>query len=176
MALIERINITIGDITEFEGEAIVNAANTNLILGGGVAGAIRKKGGPSIQEECYKIGKIPIGEAVVTSAGNLKTKFVIHAAAMGFNEDCTKKSLENAVLNSLKRCQEKKIKRVAFPAVGMGIAGFPMENGSKILLETIFSFLSKSDFPEKVSVILYDKKSYDIFKNMFDEISKKILE
>ncbi|MCX7830018.1 MAG: macro domain-containing protein [Acidobacteria bacterium] len=170
MASIDRIKIKLGDITEFEGEAIVNAANTDLILGGGVAGAIKKKGGFSIQEECNKIGKIALGEAALTKAGNLKAKFVIHAAAMGFDEKCTEESLKSAVLNSLKVCKEEKIKSVAFPAIGMGIAGFPMDKGSEILLETILSFLLENNFPEEVSIILYDKKSFDIFKNKFDKI------
>lgn len=172
MALKERIILAKGDITEFDVDAVVNAANTDLILGAGVAGAIRKKGGPSIQEECDKIGRIPLGEAAVTKAGNLKAKFVIHAAAMGFKEDCTKESLKNAVLNSLKRCVENGIKSVAFPAIGMGIGGFPLNEGSKILLQTIISFLSENSIPEKVYIILFDGKIFDVFKREFENLMK----
>lgn len=176
MALKERIKIIMGDITDFEGEAIVNAANTDLILGGGVAGAIRKKGGESIQKECSKIGKIPLGEAVVTTGGTLKAKYVIHAAAMGLNQKCTRESLKSAVLNSLKRCREKGIKSVAMPAIGMGIAGFPLDEGSKIVLKTVASFIGQNEMPQEVSIILFDQKSFQFFKKRFEEMSKGFLD
>lgn len=167
---LNRIKILKGDITDFEGDAIVNAANTDLILGGGVAGAIRKRGGNSIQEECNKIGKIPLGEAVVTSGGNLKVKYVIHAAAMGFDEPCTEESLKNATLNALKRAKEKKLKDVAIPAIGMGIAGFPLNEGSKIMLNTIKGFLDENDHPENVFLILYDDMTLETFKRVYNEL------
>lgn len=165
---VKRIKILKGDITDFEGDAIVNAANTDLILGGGVAGAIRRKGGDSIQEECNKIGKIPLGEAAITKGGNLKVKYVIHAAAMGFNEPCTEESLKNATLNALKRAKEKNLKDVAFPAIGMGIAGFPVEEGSRIMLTTIKEFLNENKHPENVFLILYDDKTFETFKKVYD--------
>jgi len=168
-----RIKILLGDITDYEGEAIVNAANTSLILGGGVAGAIRRRGGDTIQEECNRIGEIPLGEAVVTKAGRLKVKYVIHAAAMGFNKSCTKESLKNAVQNSLERCREMGIKSVAMPAIGMGIAGFPLKEGSKIMLLTVTSFIEQNEVPKEVSIILYDQETYNIFKKTFEKIQKE---
>ena len=96
-----KINLERGDITAFKGDAIVNAANTKLILGGGVAGAIRKKGGSSIQKECNKIGPIKLGEAAITKGGNLQSKFVIHAASMHLGGKTTPESLRDSVLNSL---------------------------------------------------------------------------
>ena len=117
-----------GDITELEVDAIVNAANTDLLLGAGVAGAIRTKGGPRIQEECDRIGPIRLGEAAVTTAGNLKAHYVIHAASMEMGEETTANNLRNSTRNSLLRAEEKGFKTIAFPAIGTGIAGFPMQD------------------------------------------------
>jgi len=140
-----------GDITELDTEAIVNAANASLILGGGVAGAIRRKGGPSIQEECNKIGGTTVGEAVVTGAGNLKAKYVIHAVGPRYgapnhtvqggegNED---EKLKNATLNALKRAQEKRMCSIALPAISTGIFGFPLDRAAKIMVKTVKDFLT----------------------------------
>ena len=114
-----------GDLTELAVDAIVNAANSGLQLGGGVAGAIRTKGGPSIQEECNRIGPIRVGEAVVTGGGNLKASYVIHAVGPVYGEGDEDEKLRNATLNSLKRATEKGMKSIAFPAISTGIFGFP---------------------------------------------------
>ncbi len=174
-SITERIKLLKGDLTDFEGDAVVNAANTDLILGGGVAGAIRRKGGPTIQEECNKIGKIKLGEAVVTKGGNLKARYVIHAAAMGFDEPCTEESLRMSVHNSLLRSYEMKLKSIAIPAIGMGIASFPLKEGSKIMLETILNFVSKNDYPEIVYIYLYDDKTFDVFKKTLEKLKEAII-
>ncbi|HPA26601.1 MAG TPA: macro domain-containing protein [Acidobacteriota bacterium] len=158
-----RIFIEKGDITEMQVDAIVNAANKELVLGGGVAGAIREKGGPSIQRECDRIGSIPLGEAVVTGAGLLPADYVIHAAAMGTREPCTEDSLRNAVINSLKRAEEWKFAKIAMPAVGMGIAGFPVRNGAEILLHTVRDFFESHEYPEEVHIVLFDDETYQTF-------------
>jgi O-acetyl-ADP-ribose deacetylase (regulator of RNase III) len=98
-----KLELKMGDITEMEVDAIVNAANNDLILGGGVAGAIRRKGGDAIQDECNKIGSVPLGEAAITTGGNLKAKHVIHAASMSLGSWTTRESLRNSVKNSLVR-------------------------------------------------------------------------
>src|ERR1700689_269137 len=116
-----------GDITQARFDAIVNAANNDLILGGGVAGAIRAKGGPSIQQECDKLGPIPMGEAAITGAGKLKARYVIHAASMRLGGSTSEAALRDLTRNSLKRAIEQGLKSVAFPAIGTGIAGFPIE-------------------------------------------------
>ena len=126
-----------GDLTEAGCEAVVNAANTDLILGGGVAGAIRAKGGPQIQAECDRHGPIALGEAAVTSGGKLKARYVIHAAGMHLGGRATEDSLRNSTRNSLKRAAENGIKSVAFPAIGTGIAGFPMKRCAEVMLEEI---------------------------------------
>ncbi|MCG3226157.1 MAG: macro domain-containing protein, partial [Candidatus Heimdallarchaeota archaeon] len=128
-----KIHLKRGDITDFEVDAIVNAANTKLILGGGVAGAIRKKGGPSIQNECNEIGPIKLGEAVITLGGNLYAKYVIHAASMHLGGKTTSESLKDSVWNCLRIGAENSIKSIAFPAIGTGIAGFPISECAKIM-------------------------------------------
>jgi O-acetyl-ADP-ribose deacetylase (regulator of RNase III) len=118
-----KMKLVEGNIVLLDVEAIVNAANTNLILGGGVAGAIRNAGGPSIQEECNQIGPIHVGEAAMTGAGNLKAKYVIHAAGPVQGEGQEEEKLRNATLNSLKIAEENKVKDIAFPAISTGIFG-----------------------------------------------------
>ncbi|NVM46547.1 MAG: macro domain-containing protein, partial [Candidatus Lokiarchaeota archaeon] len=117
------IKLTQGDITDLATDAIVNAANAQLILGGGVAGAIRRKGGPIIQEECNKIGGTFVGGAVITTGGNLKAKHVIHAVGPRMGEGDEDNKLMNAVLNSLKLMDEHGLKSIAFPAISTGIFG-----------------------------------------------------
>ena len=128
------IEIMQADITSLEVDAIVNAANNHLILGSGVAGAIRTKGGPSIQAECNRIGPIKVGEAAITGAGNLPAKYVIHAAGMG-DEPVSERSLRDSVRNSFVKGEEKGISSIAFPAIGTGVGGFPTARCAEIMLE-----------------------------------------
>ena len=128
------IEVLQADITSLNVDAVVNAANNHLILGSGVAGAIRTKGGPSIQEECNRIGRIEMGEAAITGAGNLPATYVIHAASMG-DEPVSERSLRDSVRNSLLRGEEKKIKSIAFPAIGTGVGGFPVKRCAEIMIE-----------------------------------------
>jgi len=153
-----------GDLTEADCEAVVNAANTDLILGAGVAGAIRTKGGPQIQAECDRHGPIPLGEAAVTSAGNLKARYVIHAAGMHLGGRASEESLRNATRNSLERAAEKKIKSVAFPAIGTGIAGFPMQRCAEVMLEEIRAHLAHERLPERVEMVLFDRTALTAFE------------
>ena len=126
----ERIVIKRGDITEETTDAIVNAANTELMLGAGVAGAIRRKGGPTIQAQCTAHGGVPLGEAAITAAGDLKAKHVIHAASMGLGGPLTtERSLRDSVRNSLLRSTEHGLKSIAFPAIGTGIVYQPVFGG-----------------------------------------------
>jgi len=159
-----RIVLEKGDITKFHGDAIVNAANTGLALGAGVAGAIRREGGPAIQKECNAIGPIPLGTAAITGAGNLPCRFVLHAAAMGFGQPCTEASLKGAVLHCLRLCASNSIRSVAFPAVGMGMAGFPVGTGAPLMLKVVLDFLAKNDLPEKVHFVLFDAGTLEAFR------------
>src|ERR1700733_3530966 len=126
MGFAEHVEILQGDLTEMDADAIVNAANNDLQLGGGVAGAIRRKGGPRIQEECAEIGTIPVGGAAITSGGNLKARHVIHAASMQLGGQTTPHALRSSTAHSLRIAAQQGLKTIAFPAVGTGIAGFPL--------------------------------------------------
>ena len=158
------IELVEGDITELTTDAIVNAANSALLLGAGVAGAIRMKGGPAIQEECYKIGKCPVGGAVITHGGNLKAKHVIHAVGpqMGEGDEDTK--LTHATLNSLKVAEKNQLKNIAFPGISSGIFGFPIERCAEIMLSTAIEYLRSETGLEKVVFCLYGKSAFRVFE------------
>lgn len=165
------ISILQGDLTEQPVDAIVNAANTDLWLGAGVAGAIRKKGGPAIQEECNKHGPVKLGEAALTGAGNLKAKFVIHAASMGLGGLTTEESLRNATLNSLRLAEEKNLKSIAFPAIGTGVAGFPMDECARIMLGLARERLeSKRTSLEQIAFVLFDVSATETFRRVAKEL------
>jgi O-acetyl-ADP-ribose deacetylase (regulator of RNase III) len=158
-----KIKLVQGDITDLEVDAIVNAANSHLWMGAGVAGAIKRKGGKEIEDEAMKKGPIPIGEAVVTSAGKLKAKYVIHAAVMGQDLVTNEEYIKNATLNSLKRAEKLKIKSIAFPAFGTGVGGFPLDRCAQIMLDQVKDFSKKTKYLKEVLFVLFDKKSYDIW-------------
>ena len=153
-----------GDITELSEDAIVNAANAQLILGGGVAGAIRKKGGPSIQAECNKIGGTFVGGAVITGGGNLKAKYVIHAVGPQMGEGDEDNKLKNATVNSLKTVEKNKLESIAFPAISTGIFGFPVNRCAKIMLSAIIEYLKNETSIKKVTMCLFDDKTFEIFQ------------
>ncbi len=159
-----KIELLVGDITEVEADAIVNAANNELQLGGGVAGAIRRKGGPSIQEECDRIGPIPLGEAAVTGAGWLPARYVIHAASMSLGQPASAEHLAAATRNSLLRAGEHGLKTVAFPAIGTGIAGFPLDDCARLMIAAVREHLAPGTSTlEKVMFVLFDQEAYDAF-------------
>ena len=160
-----------GNIVLLDVEAVVNAANKSLVLGGGVAGAIRNMGGPSIQVECYKIGPIKVGEAALTNAGNLKAKYVIHAAGPVYGEGNKEKKLRSATLSSLEIAEDKKIKDMAFPAVSAGIFGFPIQRCSEIMLETAMKFLQEHEYPQEVIFCLYGQDATSVFENTLEKLT-----
>lgn len=153
-----------GDITEQATDAIVNAANSQLILGAGVAGAIRKKGGPAIQADCDKIGGCPVGGAVITTGGNLKARHVIHAVGPRMGEGNEDDKLRSATLNSLRVADENHLKSLAFPAISTGIFGFPMERCAQIMLAAAREYLSGKTGLEKVVFCLFGKEAYQTFE------------
>ncbi|MBC8276815.1 MAG: macro domain-containing protein [FCB group bacterium] len=167
----ERILIVEGDLTELDADAIVNAANNELILGSGVAGAISRRGGASIQEECDQLGPIKIGEAAVTRGGNLKADWVIHAASMGFTTPTTPDSLRSSTVASLKIAQDKYLNSVAFPALGTGVSGFSMRGCAEIMLRETLDFLEVNEYPETVIFCLYGDKA----KRIFEETLRNML-
>lgn len=150
-----------GDITNIEADALVNAANNELWMGAGVAGAIKRKGGKEIEEEAVKKGPIKHGEAIETTAGKLKAKYVIHAAGMRSDGHINAESLKKSIVNSLKLAEKLKLQSIAFPAIGTGVAGFPLDNCAKIMLKTIKEF--NYSHLEQVIVVLYSDRAYDFF-------------
>ncbi len=164
----KKIKLVEGNIVLLEVEAIVNAANKSLILGGGVAGAIRNSGGPSIQEECNKIGPIDVGEAAITGGGNLKAKHVIHAVGPVYGERDEDEKLAKATQNSLRIAKEKKLKDIAFPAISTGIFHFPIQRCSEIMLKTAMEFLKNNDFPREIIFCLYGGEAYSVFEKTLE--------
>ncbi len=162
-----------GDITEMETDAVVNAANAQLVLGGGVAGAIRRKGGPTIQAECDKIGGTFVGGAVITTGGNLKAKHVIHAVGPRMGEGDEDRKLKSATLSSLKLADENHLRSIAFPAISTGIFGFPIERCAEIMLKTTIGYLKGRTSLQEVIFCLFGRDSYDVFASRLEkEISR----
>lgn len=159
------INVMMGDITELRVDAIVNAANNKLVMGGGVAGAIKKKGGRIIEEEAVKKGPIEIGDAIATSAGELAAKYVIHAATMGMDFKTDEVKLRNSCKNALKVAEDLKIKSIAFPALGCGVGGFPLLACAKIMGQEVLKHLrEKESGLKEIIFCLYDKEALEFFK------------
>src|SRR6202047_726787 len=171
--LAERIVIQQGDLTEMDTDAIVNAANNDLILGAGVAGAIRRKGGEEIQRECDAIGAIPIGGAAITSGGNLRARFVIHAASMQLGGATTARALRTSTAHSLRIASEWKLRSIAFPAVGTGIAGFALSECAQIMLREVAEHLKSPTSLEKVHFVLFDTPSLAAFGEAWAEMAAR---
>jgi len=163
-AVEDRILIVEGDITLLDVEAVVNAANKRLQLGGGVAGAIRARGGPSIQEECDRLAPIDVGEAALTGGGNLRAKYVIHAVGPVNGEGEEEAKLARATLSSLRIAGNRKVASLAFPAISTGVYGFPLEKCSQIMLRVSLDFLKENRHPQKVVFCLYGPAAYGVFR------------
>jgi len=173
------LEIIRGDITDVEAEAIVNAANSSLRGGGGVDGAIHRKGGPRIDEECRRIREtewpdgLPTGKAVITSGGNLKAKYVIHTVGPvwmgGFHVEA--ELLKQAYRNSLKLAASRGLKVVAFPSISTGAYGYPVEEASRVAVQTVKVFLEKEDRIEKVILVLFSEGNFQVYV----ETAKSIL-
>ena len=159
-----RIVLCEGDITEQSVDAIVNAANSGLILGAGVAGAIRDKGGPSIQAECDAIGPIEVGDAALTGAGNLAARFVIHAAGMPPGGAATEASVRSCMARSLVIADEQGCRSIAVPAIGAGIGGLSAQRCAEILLEEVRGHLAGPTQLEEVRFVLWGEPTYRVFE------------
>lgn len=167
MKISECVEIVQGDLTEMDTDAIVNAANNDLKLGGGVAGAIRTKGGPAIQKECDAIGTIPVGGAAITTGGKLKARRVIHAASMQLGGATTPHALRSSTAHALRIAAQENLKTVAFPAVGTGIAGFPIRECAEIMLGEVKRHLEGTTSLEKIYFVLFDDRAFATFKSVF---------
>jgi O-acetyl-ADP-ribose deacetylase (regulator of RNase III) len=159
-----RIEILEGDITEQEVDAIVNAANSALQLGAGVAGAIRARGGPTIQQECDAHGPVEVGEAAVTGAGELAARFVIHAAGMAPGGQASEDSVRSSVRRSLELARERGCASIAIPAIGAGIGGFSAQRCAEVLLEEARRHLAGETSLEEVRFVLFGEPTYRVFE------------
>ena len=166
----DRIRLVQGDITEVDAEAIVNAANNDLQLGGGVAGAIRRRGGPAIQAECDRVGPIDVGGAAITTGGDLKARYVIHAASMALGGRTTEAALRSSVAESLRLADEKGLRSIALPAVGAGIAGFPMRRCAEVMLAVAAGHIEGGSSLEEIRFVLFDRASYETFRDVFEQM------
>jgi O-acetyl-ADP-ribose deacetylase len=162
-----RISIIAGDLVEQDVDAIVNAANNDLVLGGGVAGAIRARGGPAIQHECDAHGPVKVGEAALTTGGELTARHVIHAASMALGGRTTAASLSSSMRHSFRLARENGIKTIAVPAVGTGIAGFPMDECATVMAESLQSAIAEGWQPDEVRFVLFGEGARRTFETHF---------
>jgi len=162
------IELVEGDITQQDTEAIVNAANTTLLGGGGVDGAIHRAGGPKILEECKKIGGCPTGEARITTGGSLKAKFVIHTVGPVYKEGKGKEAelLASAYRNSLKIASQHQIKTIAFPSISTGAYRYPLESAAQLALETVLEYLKDHPEIERARFVLFGEKAYKAYSDV----------
>jgi O-acetyl-ADP-ribose deacetylase (regulator of RNase III) len=170
------VEIVDGDITEMDVDVIVNAANSRLKHGGGVAGTIVRKGGNTIQEESdiwVKAwgGEVTVGSVVITSGGNLPAKYIIHAVGPRMGEGDEDEKLKKATLNSLQMAEHRNLKSIAFPAISTGIFGYPLERCAKIMLSTVLEYIKGQTQLEKVVFCLWGKEAY----MLFEEVLKKLV-
>jgi O-acetyl-ADP-ribose deacetylase len=166
------IQLVQGDITDQTTDAIVNAANSHLILGEGVAGAIRRKGGPQIQAECDQIGGTPVGTAVITSGGHLQAKHVIHAVGPRMGEGDDDQKLRNATFNSLKLADEKGLRSLSFPAISTGIFGYPVDRCAGIMLGTVVDYLKGPTRLRQVVFCLFSSDVLAAFQKEMERLAQ----
>ena len=167
-----RISLIQGDITKMEVDAIVNAANSLLMGGGGVDGAIHRAGGPAILNECRAIvikqGRCEKGQAVITSGGKLPAKFVIHTVGPiwhgGNNNEA--QLLENAYLNSLKLALDNEVETIAFPNISTGVYSFPKQKAAKIAVKTVTEFLAANQQIRQVYFVCFDQENYELYRDL----------
>lgn len=171
MALNQRITVIKGDITTVKTDAIVNAANTSLAGGSGVDGAIHRKGGPEILKMCLKIGGCATGDAVITTAGNLPAKYVIHTVGpvwRGGNHN-EKDLLSSAYLNSLKIANTRIFVSLAFPNISTGIYGFPKKLAAEIAIQTVAHFVTYHNIPAEILFVCYDEENFLIYNSLVEK-------
>ncbi len=166
-----KLNIVQGDITKLEVDAIVNAANNTLLGGGGVDGAIHRAGGPIILEQCKKIGGCPTGEARITTAGNMPSKYVIHTVGPVYKDGAKGEAelLYNSYYNSMKLAKEYGLKTIAFPAISTGVYNYPKPEAAEIAIRGVIDFIDKEDNMEEVYFVLFSQENYLLYKEILDK-------
>lgn len=170
-----RLHVQQGDITKVHADAIVNAANTSLLGGGGVDGAIHRAGGPAILEECRQIrarqGGCPTGQAVITTGGNLPARYVIHTVGPVWNggHQGEPELLANCYRNSLQLALEHDLKSVAFPNISTGVYGYPKPEAAQIAVETVQEFLTRHHLPARVTFVAFDTENYTLYQQLLQQ-------
>lgn len=162
-----RIVIMTGDLVDQKVDAIVNAANNDLLLGAGVAGAIRKRGGPDIQRECDAHGPVGVGEAAITGAGELPAHHVIHAASMALSGRTTMRSLKSSMDQAFRLAREHGVQTIAIPAVGTGIAGFPLDDCARVMAGCLRDAIGAGWRPAEVRFVLFSDDARLAFEGPF---------
>ncbi|HZS92376.1 MAG TPA: O-acetyl-ADP-ribose deacetylase [Chloroflexota bacterium] len=167
------IELLRGDITAVAVDAIVNAANTSLLGGGGVDGAIHRKGGPAILEECRRIGGCKTGQAVVTTAGNLPARYVIHTVGPVWNGGQNREAelLASAYRNSLRCAAANAVRSIAFPAISTGAYGYPLDQAARVAIETTLTFLREEEHKlERVLFVLFYDRDLDVYRTVLPQV------
>jgi O-acetyl-ADP-ribose deacetylase (regulator of RNase III) len=166
-----KIHIEQGDLTDYRVDAIVNAANNDLILGGGLAGAISRKGGPQIQAECDRHGPVAVGEAAITGAGDLPARFVIHQASMRLGGRTTAQTLRDSARAVLRLAKENGVRTLAMPATGTGIAGFDLGQCAQIMLGEVLEHGRGATTITDVYFVLHDPQAYQTFLDVYRKVT-----
>ena len=163
-----RVHIEQGDLTTYAVDAIVNAANNDLVLGGGLAGAIRRAGGPSIQAECDRHGPVEVGQAALTGAGEMPARYVIHQASMRLGGATTAESLRSSTAAVLRLAEAQGVKTLALPATGTGIAAFPLRDCAEIMLEELRKHVAAGTGLLDVYFVLFDEAAREVFRQVHE--------
>jgi O-acetyl-ADP-ribose deacetylase (regulator of RNase III) len=171
-----RLELVQGDITQQDTEAIVNAANSSLLGGGGVDGAIHRAGGPQILEECRKLGGCPPGQARITSGGRLKARYVIHTVGPIYHDGKhdEPQTLANAYRSSLELASQHGIKSLAFPSISTGAYGYPIEMAAPIALETVMLYLRSHSEIEIVRFVLFGSSAYEVYERATRDVYQRL--
>ncbi len=169
-----KLELIKGDITERDTDAIINTANNRLILGSGLGGAIKAKGGSSIAEECSKCGEIDVGEAVLTGAGKLKAKYIIHAALTEFDGPILEENIVKSLLNSLRLANKRKIKSLSIPDMSMGIVRFSPTRCAEILFTILKKFVEEENKSlVLIEVVVWDIETLRMYKEIYTQIYRQ---
>jgi len=163
-----KIHVQCGDLTQYDVDAIVNAANNDLLLGGGLAGAIRRAGGQTIQDECTEHGPVEVGQAAITTAGTMPARFVIHQASMRLGGRTTAEALRRSTAAVLALAEAHGVTTLAFPATGTGIAGFDLARCAEIMLAEVCRHMAGPTALTDVYFVLLDERARDIFQDALD--------
>ena len=164
------VTIHQGDLTAWDVDAIVNAANNDLVLGGGLAGAVARHGGPSIQAECKAHGPIEVGQAAMTAAGDLPARHVIHQASMGIGKPTTEDSLRSSTAACLQLAEDNGLASIGLPATGGGIGGFDIHRCAEIMLTEAKTFAATAKSVQDIHFVLFDDDAHDVFHDVADKL------